>query len=798
MISPPSVGNPDDHPDADGASLQRAMEILEGITGRADRAQAEKLATVLAERDRLARVAGRVARLGGWTIDLAAGAVHWSDEVCAIHDAPPGTTVTLDEGIELFAPESRPVIREHVRRCATEGVPYDLELEKLTLTGRRIWVRTIGEPVRSVDGAITHIQGAFQDITAQRQARARQLENEAILREITDNMREIFWTFTPDFSRAIYVSPAYAEIWGRPVKNLYENPDSFLSAVHEEDRDALVAAMVAVRDGAVQDVEYRVVWPDGQVRWVSSRGYPVYDDEGRLYRVVGTTADITDRRRAEAERAAAEAEYRHLFETAPYGIYALDAEGNFTQLNPAAERLLERPAAELMGRHFSTVIAPEDLAVAQDGFDRVISGAENDIEFDERIVQASGAERLIRVTESAVWDGDRIVGTHGIARDITDDAEREKSLRRAERLASVGTLLSGVAHELNNPLHAIGNFAELMLLEERAANDREALEIIRREAARAARVVSDLRLFARDTQEERQAGGAVDLNEVVRHIVKVRRYSLETSNVQIREDLAPGLPPVHGDRGQLEQVLLNLVVNAEQAMAGQTRLRRLILRTRNTSDGVALHVVDSGAGIPKEALERIFDPFFTTKPPGDGTGLGLALVHSMVTEHGGQISVESEVGSGTAFRVDLPRATVHEPAPVSSSEAPGPSSGRRVLVVDDEAAIRRVVSRFLTRRGYEVVEAADGGAALRLLRSGDFDVILSDLRMPGLGGDELLRRLRAEGGGLERRLVFVTGDVDWTPSGADDDGPEIPVLVKPVSLASLARAIEAVVSKNGG
>lgn len=780
----------------DDASLQRATEILEGITGHADPSQAAELARVLAERDRLARVAGRVARLGGWTIDLATSAVHWSDEVCAIHDAPPGTTVSLDEGIELFVAEWRPVIREHVRRCATEGVPYDLELEKLTFTGRRIWVRTIGEPVRSGDGTITHIQGAFQDVTAQRQARARQLENEAILREITETMREIFWTFTPDFSRAIYVSPAYEEIWGRPMKALYDEPASFLAAVHEEDREALVAAMRAVRAGAVHDIEYRVVRPDGQVRWVSSRGYPVFDDEGTVYRVVGTTEDITHRRRAEAERAAAEAEYRYLFETAPYGIYALDADGNFTQLNPAAERLLERSAAELMGCHFSTVIAPEDLPVAQDGFDRVISGAANDIEFDERIVQASGSERLIRVTESAVMDGDRIIGTHGIARDITEEAEREKSLRRAERLASVGTLLSGVAHELNNPLHAIGNFAELMLLEERAANDREALEVIRREAARAARVVSDLRTFARDTQEERRAGGAVDLNEVVRHIVKVRQYSLETSNVQIRQDLAPDLPPVYGDRGQLEQVLLNLVVNAEQAMAGQARPRRLILRTRNTSDGVALHVVDSGAGIPKETLERIFDPFFTTKSPGDGTGLGLTLAHSMVTEHGGQINVESEVGSGTAFRVDLPRAAAHEPAPVSSSEAAAPSFGHRVLVVDDEAAIRRVVTRFLTRRGYDVAEAADGAAALRLLRSAHFDVILSDVRMPGLGGEELLRRLRAQGTGLERRLVFVTGDVDWTPAGAD--GPEIPVLVKPVSLASLAQAVETVVSANGG
>ncbi|MEW5928765.1 MAG: ATP-binding protein [Gemmatimonadota bacterium] len=369
------------------------------------------------------------------------------------------------------------------------------------------------------------------------------------------------------------------------------------------------------------------------------------------------------------------------------------------------------------------------------------------------------------------------------------EASREGRLRRAERLASLGTLLGGVAHELNNPLAAIKSFAQLLLMDERPPEDQEALEVIEREAARAAKIVADLRLVARQTERSGGAREPVQLNDVVRGVLEIRGYTLQTHNVELRADLARDLPPVYADRGDMEQVVLNLVLNAEHSLADHPGERRLIVRTRPSALGVSLQVVDSGPGIPGEHLERIFDPFWTTKEPGQGTGLGLSLVHGIVVEHGGEIRVDSEPGRGAAFAVDLPRT------PGSAGRGASPQATRplRVLVVDDEAPIRRSLARFLERRGHRVDEAADGREALALI--GDaaharYDVILADLRMPGLSGDRLLAELRAGGTGAEERLVFITGDALGEAAAAGIAAAGVPVVFKPFELEQVARAVE--------
>jgi CheY-like chemotaxis protein len=328
-------------------------------------------------------------------------------------------------------------------------------------------------------------------------------------------------------------------------------------------------------------------------------------------------------------------------------------------------------------------------------------------------------------------------------------------------------------------------------MEQRPAEDLEALEIIKREADRAAKIVSDLRLFARQTQDESSERTAVDLNDVVRHVCKVRRYSLETRGITIVEELAAGLPLVHANRGEVEQVVVNLVVNAEQAMATVPGERRLRLRTVPGITDVTLMVGDTGPGIAPEHRDRIFDPFFTTKPPGEGTGLGLSIVHSIVSEHGGQIRVDSDPRHGTTFIVELPRAAPSDRHATEEEQGPVPSPGLglSVLLVEDEDSVRRATARYLSRLGYRVDAAAEGGEALRLLDAGEYDIVVSDLRMPGLDGEELLHRLRERGGGLERRLIFLTGDTPGASSVPEIAAEGIPVLFKPVRLDEVAREI---------
>ncbi|HUF12697.1 MAG TPA: ATP-binding protein [Longimicrobiales bacterium] len=258
--------------------------------------------------------------------------------------------------------------------------------------------------------------------------------------------------------------------------------------------------------------------------------------------------------------------------------------------------------------------------------------------------------------EGLKQDQERVLETPHRGEDASRDISREQHLRRVERLSSLGTLIGGVAHELNNPLTAVVGFAHLMLMDERPAEDREMLETIAREAERAAKIVADLRIVARDSQQEPPAArSAIDLNELVRHVVGVRRPLLETRGIMVSEDFAHDLPTIQASRAQLEQVVVNLLMNAEHALEGvRARPRELVLRTRPTPLGAALHVIDSGAGIRREHIDRIFDPFFTTRAPGEGTGLGLTLVHSIVTEHGGSLRVDSEPDRGTEFVIDLP------------------------------------------------------------------------------------------------------------------------------------------------
>lgn len=800
------------------------------------------------------------------------------------------------------------------------GADVEVELEVVRPSGERVRLALTANAIHADDG-IVGVHGIARDITQERLAERTLRESEQKFQQLAANVREVFWIFTADFSETVYVSPAFEEVWGLPLEVVYGDPTSFVNSVHPDDQATLLAGMADVNNHAVGGTEYRVIRPDGTVRWVCSRGFPVLDDEGRMYRVVGTTEDITHRKEAEAAIRANERRMQQVLDALPVGVLLAEADGRLVWHNPAGDRIWggihmvglggyreyegwwtetgepiqphewgmaralrgEPSAGELLDlqgfdgvrrtvRHSGVPLRAEDgeitgaLIVLEDvtraretetqrrtlaaaleglpdgvclasdageilyanhafaeilGFD--LAGAAPrftelgaDAEADEATLAALGAasehgrwsgrirkrrlsdgrEVPLEVLLGRVEQGGRGPGMlFGIIRDISAQLSAEQHLRRAERLASIGTLLGGVAHELNNPLSAVLGFTELLLMQERPREEREDLETIRREAERMAKIVTDLRLLARDTQEQPEGRRErVDLNDVVQHVLRTRAYSLRTRNVEVRAELGPDLPAVLADRGQMEQVVLNLVVNAEQALALAVGEAVLVVRTRATASGASLWVADTGPGITANHLERVFDPFFTTKAPGEGTGLGLSLAHTIVSEHGGQIRVDSRPGEGAVFQVDLPRAAGRagvEPGADDDEPAVAPL---RVLLVDDEDAVRRVVARFLRRRGHHVDEAADGRAALDLIAAARaracYDVIVSDLRMPGLGGDELLARLREDGEGMDRRLIFFSGDTASAEAVRALAASRVPVLAKPVSMNELARAVE--------
>jgi len=415
--------------------------------------------------------------------------------------------------------------------------------------------------------------------------------------------------------------------------------------------------------------------------------------------------------------------------------------------------------------------------------------------------------RLRRVDGAPIWVEVSASASHArqgnslhveaLVRDVSerkklDDQSRDGryQLLQAEKMAALGQTISGVAHELNNPLATILSWAER--LAERDVDDktRQGLEVILAESERAARIVRNLLTFSRKRQTTR---AMVDLNQVVRETLALRAYEQKVSNVQVIEALASGLPEVFADGHQIKQILLNLVINAEQACLGANGRGTIVVRTSHDTDrgSAVLEVNDDGPGIAEERQGRVFDPFFTTKEVGQGTGLGLTVAYAIVQEHSGRIWLTSSP-AGTSFFVELPVSGQHLNAPAARA-AQQPISleafkGLRVLVVEDEPALAVAVSEALEDAGFTVDRAGDGEEGLTRLTEANYDLIVCDLKMPRIDGMQFYRAMAAATPALARRVIFVTGDVAGTDAERFLEETACRWLSKPFRLGDLLRA----------
>jgi two-component system cell cycle sensor histidine kinase/response regulator CckA len=400
-----------------------------------------------------------------------------------------------------------------------------------------------------------------------------------------------------------------------------------------------------------------------------------------------------------------------------------------------------------------------------------------------------------------------VLHVEAIVRDVSERRKREDQNRdgryqmlQAEKMAALGQTISGVAHELNNPLATILSWAER--LAERSVDEKtkQGLEVILGESERAARIVRNLLTFARKRQTTR---AMVDLNQVVRETLALRAYEQKVSNIQIVEALATGVPDVFADSHQIKQVLLNLLINAEQACIGANGRGTIVIRTSHDRDrgSAVLEVSDDGPGIPEERIGKVFDPFFTTKEVGQGTGLGLTVAYAIVQEHGGRIWVESKPGApgspgsksgGASFFIELPVTGQHLNAPATRAPQQPISldafKGLRVLVVEDEPALAVAVSEALSDAGFTVDRAGDGEEGLTRLTEQRYDLIVCDLKMPRIDGMQFYRAMAAATPALARRVIFVTGDVAGTDAERFLEETGCRWLSKPFRLGDLLRS----------
>ena len=412
-----------------------------------------------------------------------------------------------------------------------------------------------------------------------------------------------------------------------------------------------------------------------------------------------------------------------------------------------------------------------------------------------RLRRLDGSPLWVEVTARAGPPNRGAVQIEALIRDISarrrlDEQSRDlyQQLIQAEKMAALGQTISGVAHELNNPLATILSWAERLSTKPLDDGVRLGVDVILSEADRAARIVRNLLTFAR---KRRSTRAMIDINQVVDQTLARRAYEQQLARITIDTALASGLPPVLADAHQLTQVLLNLLTNAEQAMLSVSDSGHLVVRTwlDVERDAVALEVTDSGPGIPAEIQSKIFDPFFTTKEVGHGTGLGLAVAYAIVQEHSGRIRVRSAPGSGASFVVELPVSSEAQPARPATPVSVKPIRGARVLLVEDERSLAAVVVEALETAGLTVDHAGDGEEALARLRQNSYDVIVCDLKMPRVDGMTLYRAIAATTPALARRVIFVTGDVAGTDAERFLEDSGCRWLAKPFRLGELLRAV---------
>jgi signal transduction histidine kinase len=419
--------------------------------------------------------------------------------------------------------------------------------------------------------------------------------------------------------------------------------------------------------------------------------------------------------------------------------------------------------------------------------------------------------RLRRADDSSIWvevtatlhladgtDGSRI---DALVRDVSErrkleDRGRDLShqLLQAEKMAALGQTVSGVAHELNNPLATILTWAERLAARSVDADTRRGLETILSESERAAKIVRNLLTFARKRNTTRTL---VDLNRIVRETLALRAYEQRVSNVTTLEALASGLPHVFADPHQVKQVLLNLIINAEQAMLTANGRGTLVARTwyDDANEMVLIEINDDGPGVPEEVQTKIFEPFFTTKAVGKGTGLGLTVAYAIVQEHGGQLRVASTSEAGASFFVSFPAAAAaRRPSPPAPAPPVLTAAGSAVLIVEDEPALATAVADALTDAGYRVERAADGEEALKCVEAAVFDLVICDLKMPKLDGSSFYRVLCERKPALARHVIFVTGDVAGTDAERFLTETGCRWLPKPFRLNDLLRAAHEVLS----
>ena len=678
---------------------------------------------------------------------------------------------TREEILRMSVPDIDPQVdvdslKQHVERLKTEGsmrfetvhrrkdgstFPCEISLSSVRL--ERDYMVAAARDITAQKEAEAELKRLNENLEQLVEARATELrESESSIREAQRVGQMGSWnldlasnhlTWSDEIFRIFEIDPAR-------FKATYE---AFLNAIHPDDRDLVNDAYAeSVKSRSPYDITHRLLMPDGRIKHVRERGETIYNDAGEAVRSMGTVQDISENVAANEALRESEERFRRLFEDSAEAILIIENDRFIDCNNAAREMLRMRDRSEIRDvppHKLSPETQPDGRASAEKAGAMIAKAFDEGSNlFEWEHLRADGEPFTAEVLLTPIlYTGRRLL--HVVWRDITDKKRMEAQVLRKQRLESIGTLAGGMAHDLNNTLTPILMSAK-MLREERM--DEELVELVETNAQRAAEMVRQLLTFARGIEGDRSA---VRPLAVTSEVVRILRNTFP-KNIELQTEVADDLQTIQGDATQLHQCLLNLCVNARDAMpdGGSLRLEAAnvavdsslaaIVPDASPGPHVLWRVIDSGHGIDAENLQRIFDPFFTTKGPDAGTGLGLSTTLGIVRGHGGFLRVHSTPGRGTQIAIYLPAVETPSAKTGNAADPLQRGSGEIIRVVDDELSLRKIATRALKRLNYTPLTATGGMDALELIaeRGAEIQAVVTDLNMPRMNGLEFVRRLR--------------------------------------------------------
>ena len=737
--------------------------------------------------------------------DDAAGTFEFASEGCrALTGHPPEAftqgAISFDA---LVHPDDRARVVGEILEAEQNGLPYQIEYRLIRADGEERWVWEQGRVVRDPEVPGVRYEGLILDVTDRKQLEARLRASETRYRTLVDAAQEGICAVDAQ-GRLVFANGRFTAMLGYEPAELLGRP--VFEFVVAEQTETARDRFARRQRGVAEVTEYALRRRDGATMWARVSASPLTTADGAFDGAIYMVSDVTEARASADRLQKSERQFRALIENASDTVVVLDAAGVARYVSPSGERQTGYAAHEVIGTRSVDRVHPEDLPAVETALREVMATPSHQVHVQYRYRHRDGTWRTLRSVATNLLADPAVAGVVVNSHDVTEQERLGAQLRQSQKLEAVGRLAGGVAHDFNNLLTVITASTRFAREEVPADSAAQAdLAEVDAAAARAAALTRQLLAFGRQQVLRPQV---VDVNRVAADVAGMLRRVIG-ADVQLVVALSPEPAPVYADAGQLEQVLMNLAVNARDAMPDggtlEIRTRRMAAGSVQADDRmsdrvvgasssawVALSVRDTGLGMSEATQARVFEPFFTTKPPGQGTGLGLATAYGIVTQSGGHVRVESTLGGGSTFTVLIPEhhavAAPASPPPPERREAPGRET---ILLVEDEPQVRSLTRRMLERGGYTVLEAPHGAAALRIAdEHGDrLALVLTDVVMPEMGAREFLERLRMRLPALPALLMSGYSAEAVTAQGVLVPGSSL--LSKPFTHAALLASVRA-------